>query len=549
MSLLEDLRTHVDGVVSTDSVDLDLHARDTSIFVRRPAYVVYPHSARGVSELVRYVAQCKNRGQNLAIAARSGGTDMTGGPLTDSIALSYSRFMNHLIEIGRDYAVAEPGIPYRDFEKKTLAANGRLLPSYPASREICALGGMIANNAGGELTLKYGKTANYVEELEVVLSDGSTITTKPLTLGELEQKKSLQTFEGEIYRKMDALIRQNADQIASRAPKVSKNSSGYALWDVYSPENDTFDLTKLIVGSQGTLALVTKARLKLVKRKPKRAMLVIFLKDISILPEVVHKVLKHNPESFESYDNHTFTLAVRFMPQLLRHLGLWKAIQLGFAFIPEMFMVLLGGVPKFVLMAEFAEDTESAARDAAREARLELVDLPISTRLALGTLGPEKYWRVRRESFNLLRKNLPGLYAAPFIDDLVVDPDVYPKFLPELDALLSAHPFTFTVAGHVGNGNFHIFPLVDLSKKDVRDEIIALNKQVYDLVLKYGGSITGEHNDGIIRTPFVAQMFGADMYALFEETKRIFDPLNIFNPGKKVGGTIEDIQTYMMHTS
>jgi FAD/FMN-containing dehydrogenase len=549
MSLVDEIRMRVDCPVSTDASDLDRNARDTSIFIRRPSVVVYPRNTGDVVNLVKYVAAARAGGEHLSIAARSGGTDMTGGPLTDSISLSFTRGMNRMIDIGPDCAVAEPGMHYRDFEKQTLGSSGMLLPSFPASREICALGGMVANNSGGELTLKFGKTSRYVEELELVLADGSVIRTKPLRAAELQEKKKLHTLEGEIYRNMHDLITRNAELIHAKKPKVSKNSSGYALWDVYDPVTDTFDLTKLIVGSQGTLAIVTQATFKLVRRKAKRAMLVVFLKDIRLLPKVVHRILKHSPESFESYDNHTFTLAIRFMPQLLRHLGFWKALQLGVAFIPEMFMVLLGGVPKFVLMAEFSEDTEGAARDQAREARLDLADLPVSTRLALGTIGPEKYWRVRRESFNLLRKNLPGLYAAPFIDDLVVDPDVYPQFLPELDALLEAHPFTFTIAGHVGNGNFHIFPLVDLSKQEVRDEIIALNAQVYDLVLKYGGSITGEHNDGIIRTPFVKQMFGDEMYALFEETKRIFDPLNILNPGKKVGGTVDDIRNSMMHTA
>jgi FAD/FMN-containing dehydrogenase len=295
--------------------------------------------------------------------------------------------------------------------------------------------------------------------------------------------------------------------------------------------------------------MVTKAKIGLMRRKTHRAMLVVFLKDLSILPEVVRRVLKHDPESFESYDNHTFELAIRFLPQILHSMGTLRAIELGLSFLPEMGMLLTGGVPKFVLMAEFSEDSDAAARDRVREARMALSDLHVKTRMAAGKIGPEKYWKIRRESFNLLRKNVPGLYAAPFIDDFVVDPDTYPQFLPELDALLAAHPFTFTIAGHVGNGNFHIFPLVDMTKEAVHEEILDLNEKVYDLILKYGGSTTGEHNDGIVRTPYLKKMFGPEMYALFVETKRIFDPLNIFNPGKKVGGTKEDIAKYMMKTS
>lgn len=549
MSLRENIASHIQGDVTDEPSELEHFSRDTSIFKLQPSLVVSPRDTEDLAKLVSYVHESRAAGEQLSLTGRSGGTDMTGGPLTDSIVVSFGKYMNKMIAVGVDDATAQPGMYYRDFEREALQKNGMLLPSYPASREICAIGGIVSNNSGGELTLKYGKTEKYVRELEVVLSDGTMARLGPLTAAALEAKKSLQTLEGAIYRDMHTLVKDHKTTIESARPKVSKNSAGYALWNIYDEKTDTFDLSKVIVGSQGTLALVTSAKLGLVKRKQHRAMAVVFLKDLNLLPEIVHRILKHEPESFESYDNHTFELAIRFLPQILQHMGFVKAVELGLSFIPEMFMVLTGGIPKFVLMAEFAEDSDQEAREKARAARLSLADLGVSTRLAVGKIGPEKYWKIRRESFNLLRKNVPGLYAAPFIDDCVVDPDTYPQFLPELEKLLSQYPFTFTVAGHVGNGNFHIFPLVDMSKDEVHKEIMELNKKVYDLVLSYGGSTTGEHNDGIIRTPYLEQMFGRDMYRLFEETKRIFDPLNVFNPGKKVGGTIGDIEKHMMKSS
>ena len=233
---------------------------------------------------------------------------------------------------------------------------GKIIPSYPASRELCAIGGMVSNNSGGELTLRYGKTNDYIHSLEVVLSDGSPATVKPITMHELAVKKGAQTLEGKIYRDIHALIEGNAGAIEAARPRVSKNSAGYALWNVLDRAGGTFDLTQLITGSQGTLAIVTSATLGLVKTKEHRAMLVVFLSDIGILPEIVHRVLKYDPESFESYDDHTFKLAVRFIPQIIGQLGLFKMIQLGLAFLPEAWMVATGGVPKLVLLAEFAED-------------------------------------------------------------------------------------------------------------------------------------------------------------------------------------------------
>jgi FAD/FMN-containing dehydrogenase len=163
-------------------------------------------------------------------------------------------------------------------------------------------------------------------------------------------------------------------------------------------------------------------------------------------------------------------------------------------------------------------------------------------RIAKTEAAAAKYWKVRRESFALLRKNVRGRYAAPFIDDIVVHPDDYPRFLPELYALVSNHKFIYTIAGHIGDGNFHIIPLVNMSGKDDREEIFELMPKVYELVAKYKGSITGEHNDGIIRTPYLPLMFSPKMIELFADVKRIFDPLGILNPGKKTGGTLEDIR-------
>lgn len=224
-------------------------------------------------------------------------------------------------------------------------------------------------------------------------------------------------------------------------------------------------------------------------------------------------------------------------------------LALGLAFLPEMWAVLTGGIPKLVLMAEFAENTHEEALAKAREAQAVLADMHVQTKVAKSPAQIAKFWTIRRESFRLLRKNMKGLYAAPFIDDIVVHPNDYPTFLPELNELIKGHKFIYTIAGHIGDGNFHIIPLENMNDPEARAEIIDLMPKVYTLVAKYKGSITGEHNDGIVRTPYLPLMFKPKMIELFEETKRIFDPLNIFNPGKKVGGTVADIEKYMIHQS
>lgn len=557
------LQGAVRGEVADDAETLSAASRDTSLFVRMPELVVSPMDANDVSAIVKEIHRARSAGAAVSLAARAAGTDMSGGPLTTGIVVSFMKHMNKMGEVGSDYAVTEPGVFYRDFEKATLEKD-LILPSYPASREIAAMGGIVANNSGGERTLEYGKTEKYVEELEVVLSDGSQTTFKALSPTELEEKKKLQTLEGEIYREMDALISENAALIEEKRPKVSKNSAGYALWSIREPRGALgakgapwhFNLAKLICGSQGTLALWTKAKLNLVRPKEHRAMLVIFLHDLNILPEIVKRVLPMNPESFESFDDHTFTLAVKLIPGMLGQMGFARAAKLGIDFIPEALAVATGGVPKLLLMVEFAEDTIEAADAKALATKEALADMNLKMKIEKNEKESEKYWIVRRESFNLLRKNVHGLHTAPFIDDFVVPPACYPEFLPKLSALLAEYSshFIYTIAGHVGDGNFHIIPLMDLSKEENRKIILELAPRVYELVIKEGGTTTGEHNDGIIRTPYLTMLFGAEMVALFAKTKKVFDPLNIFNPGKKVslpgqGGTFADIERDMIKTA
>lgn len=526
------------------------YSRDTSVFTRTPSVVVHPKDAQDVAALVTEIGAIAACGTKVSLTARAAGTDMSGGPLTDSVLAVFTTHLNKVHEVGDGYAIAEPGVFYRDFEKQTLAHDRQILPSYPASREIAALGGILNNNSGGERTLEYGKTEDYVEEVEVVLADGTITTFKELTKDELVKKKALSGLEGSIYRSLDELLSTHESAIKSARPKVSKNSAGYALWNIKDSERGTFNLAKLITGSQGTLAITTKMRLRLIKEQPNRSMLVAFLseQDLPRLPEIVKAVLPHNPESFESFDEHTLSLALRFLPQLLLQMGIIRAIRLGFSFIPELRMALSGGLPKLILMAEFSEDSPGAACAAALAAERSISEFQLKTQVLKDERESERYWIVRRESFALLRKNSKGLYAAPFIDDFVVPVDSYPTFLPELNALLAEYSgrFIYTIAGHIGNGNFHIIPLMDLSKPEVRAVITELSPKVYALVMKYGGTTTGEHNDGIIRTPYLPQLFGDDIYALFKKTKHIFDPRGIFNPGKKVDGTFTDIERSLL---
>ncbi|MEK7076545.1 MAG: FAD-binding oxidoreductase [Patescibacteria group bacterium] len=533
--LKEDLKNIIAGEISSDEKELSVYSHDASIFEVRPQLVVKPKDTEDIKRLVKWVASKKDFEPGLSLTARSGGTDMTGGALNDSIILDFTAHLNRVLGVGDNYAITEPGVFYRDFEKETLKKN-LILPSYPASRETCTVGGMVANDSGGEKSLRYGKTENYVEELSVVLSDGGEYLLKALTPEELEQKKSQDNFEGVIYRQMHDLLESNYELIQKAKPNVSKNSAGYLLWNVWDKKK--FDLTQLFTGAQGTLGLITKIKFRLIKPDKYSRLLIIFLQDLKSLGELVNLVNESEPESFESYDDHTFKLAVKILPDLIKRMGIGAM----FKFIPDVWQVLTGGIPKMVMLVEFTGDNENALMDKIKKYQKDVSDkFEIKTRITTSEKDAQKYWLIRRESFNLLRKHVKGKKTAPFIDDLIVRPEYLPEFLPKLNAILDQYKnyMTYTIAGHPGDGNFHIIPLMDLSDSKSKQIIPELSEKVYDLVLDYHGSITAEHNDGLIRTPYLEKMYGPEVYKLFEKTKQIFDPKNIFNPHKKVGGNME----------
>jgi len=533
-SIAGKIKTFFKGEIISESGELAPYSHDASLFIVKPVLAVAPKDAEDVKKLVAFVAKEKAAGNDLSLTARSAGTDMSGGPLSEGIIVDFLKHLNRFIRIGEDDATVQPGMYYRDFEAETLKKN-LLLPCYPASREICTVGGMVANNSGGEKTLTYGKTEQFIRELKTVLRDGNEYMFRALSFEELEAKKKLSTLEGDIYRRMHALIEKNYDMLKVAQPKVSKNSAGYYLWNVMDKKKQTFDLTRLLVGSQGTLGLNTEVTFRLVHPHTHSRLLVMFLreKDEKILPELINHVLQFKPESFESYDDHTFKIAMKLFPQIAKRMK-GNIITLALQFLPEFWAVLTGGMPKLILLAEFTGDIDKEAYDKAEHAMKNISQYKLRTRITSTPEEAKKYWVIRRESFSLLRQHVKKLRTAPFIDDLIVKPEVLPQFIPELYKLLDQYPLTYTVAGHMGDANFHIIPLMDLNDPRSKKIIIELGDKVLTMIKKFHGSDTAEHNDGILRSSSLPILYGQEVYALFEQTKQIFDPDNIFNPGKKV---------------
>jgi FAD/FMN-containing dehydrogenase len=211
-----------------------------------------------------------------------------------------------------------------------------------------------------------------------------------------------------------------------------------------------------------------------------------------------------------------------------------EELKLGFSFLPETAMILTGGVPKLILLVECGGHDEEEVKKQLALIKEKVTHFGYKMRVAKNSQEAQKYWKIRRESFNMLRKHVQGKRTAPFIDDIIVKPEFLPEFLPKIETILKEYKLIYTIAGHAGNGNFHIIPLMDLESPFGADQIVEISQKVYDLVLEYKGSITAEHNDGIVRTPYLEQMYGKEITNLFRLTKEIFDPKYILNPGKKV---------------
>ncbi len=527
------------GDIDTSTKTRDFYSHDASLFEIRPEVVVFPRNSKDVQILTSVVAKLKKDNPRLSLTARSAGTDMSGAAINDSIIVDFKKCFNEIGVIKGGSAKTQPGVFYRDFDKASRDL-GYLLPPYPASRDLCTVGGMVNNNSGGEKSIEFGKTDLFINSLKFVFADGVEREVKPLTKAELDKKMALKTFEGKVYKQLFELVDKNYDKIKSAKPNVSKDSTGYHLWDVWDKEKGIFDITKAIVGAQGTLGLVTDIDFKVVKARPEGGLLVIFLKDTDNLGGLIDTVVKHKPSRFEAFDNKTLWLSIRFMPNFLKILGWRKFIRLVFSLIPD--GLQLTKRPKMVLMVSFKGDSDAEIFEKVKtlQNKLEKVrrEYSISGFEALPTdESAQKFWVMRRYSFQLLREKVKEKHTAPFIDDFIVNPEHLSEFLPKLEVIIKKYRLFATLAGHMGDGNFHVIPLMQLEDPKDRAKLEPAMREVNNLVLHYKGSLSGEHNDGLVRGPWLEQMYGKEVLDLFKQTKDIFDPDHIFNPHKKANAT------------
>jgi FAD/FMN-containing dehydrogenase len=518
----ESLRPYFNGDIDISTESRVTASRDASIFEVMPAGVISPTSVDDIKAVVNWATNETNQGRPVAFAARVGGTCMSGGPLTEGYVLDLKKYFHKAGAVdvtGRTIRV-QSGTMHLEVESAA-TQQGLLFAPYTSSRDICGIGGMIGNNASGEKSIKYGPTSDNVNELSVVLSDGNEYIFGPLTRAQVEQKKLLPTFEGHIYRKITALLEQHKRVIADHHPRTVKNAAGYQLWDLWDTHGQVFNLARLFVGAQGTLGIVTEAELKLVALAHYSRMIVTPIAELTSLTEVVKTALHYNPASCETFDHYTYELAQKYLPDDAEraHVAAGKHM---------------------VILSVFESDDQQEADITAGQAKEKLEALGHETYWIDDAATIESFLTIRRKSFKMLLEHpTPHTRAEAFLEDTIVPLDHYGDFLQQLEAILHDYNMIYTYAGHIGAGSIRLVPLVDVEAEGAADRIMELETKVNDLVIEFGGSISVDHNDGIIRTPYLEKQFGSQMVSVFGEVKNIFDPLNIFNPGKKIGGTYE----------
>jgi FAD/FMN-containing dehydrogenase len=546
-SIVNELRRHIEGELSTDLSDRKRVSHDASIYEVVPEAVIRPKTSRDVEAIVKMVAKYKPTHPTLAITPRSAGTDMSGAAIGSSLLLDMTAHFNAIESFHENTLRVQPGAYMRDIDP-LLFKEGMQIGSTPASRAFCTIGGIVGNNSGGEQSLRYGNADRWVRELKVVLADGKEHTFKPITKKQLDKKMAENTYEGRLYKAIFELIEANYDLIKAARPKVSKNSMGYNVWAVWDRETGVFDMTQLFTGSQGTLGVITDITIKAVPKAAHSGLLLAYLPSIKLLGPVIETVMRHHPATFEGFDDITFNLGIRYFNTFRKQLGTKELLRQQTHLLKEV-AKFKGHLPTIILMIEFDGNSHGEVVKKIADLYEDLEKYKIRMDIEGDKQSSAPFWQIRRSALALLNNQVKGRYASPFIDDMTVQPRYVTKFIPELRKVIRKYKLPVTIQGHFGDGNFHLIPLMDIAGTKDQAKLEPIMRELIPIVLKYGGTMAGEHNDGMVRGPWLPAVFGQAVFGIFKQVKELFDPQYIFNPHKKTDASWEYSNSHIRTTN
>jgi FAD/FMN-containing dehydrogenase len=519
------LQEHISGEIVTSNDARRHFSTDASIFKITPNVVIYPRNENDLRKITRFTWQLAERGRIFPITARGSGTDQSGAAIGSGIVIIFPTHMNKILELdGKNgTVVVEPGINYGKLQQ-TLFTHDRFLPPAPASMEYSTVGGALANNAGGDRSLKYGATLDYVKKLRVVLANGDVIETERLSKRDLNKKLGLNTFEGEIYRTIDTMIEDNKDLVDKLNLATTKNASGYNL-NLVKHKDGSVDLSPLFIGSQGTLGLITEASLTTLQRRATSTLVAAMIEDVRDLQDVVIEARKYSdsPSAMELVDENLLDLVYKNDPNLIKG-------------------VVSQPLPKFILLVEFDDSNDHTQKKLARKLTKFLKDKGITYHIETDNDKKEELWKIRHSTTAIIAHNEGGAKPLPIIEDGIVPPEHIGEFITEIYKMYEKYHLKATIYGHAGDGHLHLQPILDLKQVGDRQKIFKLMEEYYNLVISMSGSISGENGDGRLRAPFLKMQYHPELFELFVKVKTLFDPFNTLNPGVKFGGNLESLK-------
>ncbi|WHZ29879.1 MAG: FAD-binding and (Fe-S)-binding domain-containing protein [Nitrospira sp.] len=495
--------------VKDDVPTVTAYAVDASIYRIPPQAVVLVESEDDIATTVGYAVS-----RGIPLTPRAAGTNLTGSAIGSGIILDVSH-LNRILEVNREerWARVQPGIVLAELNKQ-LSLQGLLFGPDPSSGDMCKLGGMVANNSSGPHTLRYGSVKDNVQSLRLCLTSSSWIEARSYALDDPALERLLTTVPA--LRDVLIMTQAHAELIAAKRPTVSKNSCGYNLFGLASGlARGSFDLQKLFVGSEGTLGVVSEARLTLVD-KPKATMTaLIHFQSLEEVGEAVPQLLMLQPSALEVMDANTLNLIGRE-----KH-----------------------GIPAdaaATLLVELDADsleTDLCERAEAMAALCRSYKLASEPTLAFDAERREQLWKARKALYPTLYRFDPKKKPINFVDDVVVPAGRISELIRYLEDFFEGQRVPVAIFGHIGNGNAHIVPLLDVNDRGDFAKMVSAYRDIHTTVLnRFDGSICGEHGDGRVRAEFVKEMFGEELYDLFVQVKKSFDPGNVLNPGIKLSG-------------
>ncbi len=506
---INDLKKHVQGDVLTDNVSLGLYATDASIYQITPIAVVLPKSNKDVLLAIKIAGD-----HSVSILPRGGGTSLAGQAVGQSMVLDFSKYLNQIIELNEEekWVRVQPGI-VRDKLNQYLSQFGLHFAPDPATSSRANIGGMIGNNSSGTKSILYGKTVDHVLEMKVVLSDSTELQFQNLSRNEFLIKGKQSGREGAIYNKISKIILDNETEIQAAYPQVMRRVQGYNL-DEFAGKNH-WNLSKLICGSEGTLATILEAKINLEPLPNFKSVCVVHFSELLEAIQAVKPMLPYCPSAIEILDDTVVKLSrENLLTQRHAH--------------------FIEGNPVAIQIVEFYGDTLEDVMKRPQDMINQLKALGLGYAYPLFPSGKnyEDVWVIRKKGLGLMLGIKGNKKPLPFIEDAGIPTDVLPEYIDRVLKICQKHQTEAAMYAHASVGVIHVRPILDLRLKEDIERFKNIADETFELVKEYGGSWSGEHGDGLVRSYYLERYFGSQVYDLLRQVKQLFDPDHRMNPGK-----------------